>query len=71
MAKNVKVSVPQQDGVIGLTRHGERVEYEVKDGAIQVPEEELARVLLYVAGAEVAGSTSSSSSQPEAPAGGS
>lgn len=70
-AKNVKVSVPQEEGVVALTRHGERVEYEVKDGAIAVPEEELDRVLLYVPGAEVAGNSSSSSSQPAAPAGGS
>jgi hypothetical protein len=58
-SKTTKVAVPQQDGEITFRvyrdyAHPEKV-YEVKDGHVEVPNEDLDEFLTYIPGAEKPG----------------
>jgi hypothetical protein len=58
MPKNVSVKVPQSDGEIAIAVGGDEPKvYKVTDGAVSVPEENVARFLAAVDGSKVAGGT--------------
>ena len=53
---NVSVKVPQSDGEVSISIGGDEPKvYKVTDGAVSVPEENVARFLAAVDGSKVAG----------------